>query len=72
MAEYWVYENRTVRRARLHRAACGFCNNGAGFRAPDSGTNGCWHGPFRDKDTALAALERTGQADRGPCAACAP
>ncbi len=72
MAEYGVYENWTVRRARLHRADCGFCNHGRGFQARDSGNNGHWHGPFREKDAALAALERTGQPDRGPCAACAP
>ena len=72
MPEYWVYENWTVRRARMHMAGCSFCNNGKGFRQEDSGRNGRWLGPFAERKAAVAALEGTGQPDRAPCAVCGP
>lgn len=30
-AEYFVFWNTIVKRVRIHRAACGACNNGAGM-----------------------------------------
>lgn len=72
MPEYWVYENWTHKRARLHLAECSFCNRGRGIHSEDSGRNGQWHGPFADKPRALEVLPGTKLADRMSCSVCAP
>ena len=69
---YYVYENWTHKRARVHRAGCSYCNNGRGTQPSDSGQNGKWHGPFKDRDDAFAKLKSTGQVDAKGCASCAP
>ena len=70
MAEYWVYENWTHKRARLHLAECSFCNNGRGAQRVASGHNGQWHGPFAKRQAALTRMEQTKQLDRASCAFC--
>jgi F-type H+/Na+-transporting ATPase subunit beta len=70
MPEYWVYENWTHKRARMHKAACSFCNHGRGMQVDDSGRNGRWLGPFQDRELASKALQGTGQFDRASCAVC--
>ena len=72
MPEYWVYENWTHKRARMHLAECSFCNRGRGIHAADSGRNGQWHGPYADKQRAFQALQATRVADRAICSVCAP
>ncbi len=37
MARYWVYENWTNRRVRVHRGECGHCKDGRGCQIEDSG-----------------------------------
>lgn len=72
MPEYWVYENWTHKRARMHVAECSFCNKGRGFQPEDSGRNGRWIGPFSDREAASLALQNTGLADRNICPVCSP
>lgn len=72
MPEYWVYENWTVKRARLHLTHCPHCNGGKGKNALDSGKNGQWLGPYSDKQKASQVLQGTRVADRAMCAFCAP
>jgi F-type H+-transporting ATPase subunit beta len=72
MQEYWVYENWTHRRARVHLAECGHCNHGRGAQASHSGRNDKWHGPFLDRTKAFDAAARLGQAETKGCASCAP
>ena len=59
MPEYWVYENWTHKRTRVHLAECGHCNHGRGTQASHSGRNSKWHGPFSDRAMAfnVAALD---------------
>lgn len=69
---FYVYENWTHDRARIHRAICGYCNDGRGTQVSSAERNGKWHGPFSDSDTATrvaASLKRT---DTKPCRTCAP
>lgn len=69
---FFVYENWTRDRGRIHRGECPVCNEGRGVRLTDSGKNGRWHGPFTDRDDAFkkaAALKRT---DMQPCQRCKP
>ncbi len=72
MSDYWVYENWTVKRARVHLAECGNCNHGRGKQQADSGRNGRWYGPFVDRDAAFRRMEQTRQPDRRACGYCAP
>jgi hypothetical protein len=72
MFEYWVYENWTHKRARLHSAECSFCNHGRGTQPNDSGHNCQWHGPFIERQAALNAMEETKQHNRAVCGFCSP
>lgn len=69
---FYVYENWTLDRARLHRAECGHCNDGRGTQASDSGKNGRWHGPYDDRNLALRVMTRLKRADSKTCGNCAP
>jgi len=71
MAEYYVYENWTHKRARIHKSECSHCNNGRGTPAGSSPRNGRWHGPY-DRTQAFHAAQRLRQKDTAPCAVCAP
>jgi hypothetical protein len=69
---YYVYENWTRDRGRIHRAECSHCNNGIGMHASDSGQNGKWHGPYSDIKSANEAAQRLRRADMKPCGVCKP
>ena len=49
---YRVYKNWTHERAIVHRADCGYCNDGRGIHTDASRRNGRWHGPFSDSSLA--------------------
>jgi F-type H+/Na+-transporting ATPase subunit beta len=70
MPRYWVYENWTRKRARLHLAECRFCKDGRGVQRQLSDDNGRWLGPFSERSAALEALERTERPDRRTCKHC--
>lgn len=79
MGEYWVYENWTHARVRVHHGECGYCNHGRGTQASDAGNNGAWHGPYSDASAAwtearAATLRRrrSSQWDVRACGTCAP
>ena len=72
MKEYWVYENWTHKRARVHLAECSYCNHGRGMQASHSGRNDKWHGPFSDRALAFNLAETLRQEDTKGCASCAP
>jgi hypothetical protein len=69
---YFVYENWTHDRARIHRAHCGYCNDGRGTQPSDSGRNGKWHGPYDDRDLAFRVAKNLRRVDTQPCGICAP
>ena len=75
--EFYVYENTSTNRARVHKADCGFCNHGEGSRrrrkakSPGVG-NVRWHGPCDTREAAFAAMKRLGKKDIGACSACNP
>lgn len=70
--QYWVYENWTHKRARVHKEECSHCNRGRGTQASHSGRNDKWHGPFSDRGTAFNAAARLRQDDTKGCAVCGP
>ena len=67
---FFVYENWTRDRARLHRGSCGYCNEGQGTQPIDSGSNGKWHGPFENIETARRALRNVKKSDSKECGCC--
>jgi F-type H+-transporting ATPase subunit beta len=67
---FYVYENWTHKRARVHQAECSFCNHGRGTQASDAGRNGKWHGPIADRAVALALANSLRQPDTKVCGTC--
>ena len=66
---YWVYEDDPTNRVRVHRATCGYCNNGKGMkgsRLPDNR----WHGPFGTEREAIELALSTGRLDARGCGSC--
>ena len=49
---FWIYDSRTGRYAAIHRANCGFCNQGSGSGGGYNPLFGSWRGPYRDLDEA--------------------
>lgn len=68
---YWVYENRTRKKAIAHRAECSFCNYGRGLHGGGRSASGEWT-PFSDRQIALSYARSTQQPDIRFCANCAP
>lgn len=68
--EFWVYQNWTHDRARIHRGGCSFCNNGRGTQPGDSGRNGEWIGPMGSFAEARAVARAFKRADTRLCGFC--
>ena len=69
MTYYWVYEDDSTNRARLHKATCCCCNDGQGMkgsRLPDNR----WHGPFGTVREAIDCALSTGHLDAKGCWFC--
>lgn len=65
--ENWVAKGHT---ATIHRASCGFCNDGRGVHKGSSNSNGAWSAsPFGCIEEARRAAEATG-ATVGTCSFC--
>lgn len=66
---YWVYRNWIHQRARLHKAACSYCNNGIGAQGSSAAVTGEWK-PFPSEADAKAFLATTKYEDSKLCAVC--
>jgi len=71
MATYYVYENWTVKKAKIHLASCCYCNYGRGIHPNASNRNGQWRGPFYTFQEAHEVAHRIGQ-PVSRCKACCP
>jgi F-type H+-transporting ATPase subunit beta len=67
---FWVYENWTRKRARVHLGGCVYCKNGKGLHGTAGNGNDTWHGPFASRADAYAKLKATRQKDMQGCAVC--
>ena len=67
---FYVYENWTNKRARLHRGDCSYCNDGKGTQGTDSVTNGQWFGPYSTREAAAERMASVVQSDKAQCAMC--
>jgi F-type H+-transporting ATPase subunit beta len=71
MTAYYVYENWTVKKARIHLASCSYCNDGRGIHLGAGDRNGQWYGPFHTFQEAHEAANETGQ-PVSRCKVCRP
>ena len=69
---FYVYENWTHDRARIHRGKCGYCNDGQGTQNSSSNRNGQWLGPYPDRETAVRVARAKNRSDTRECGACNP
>ncbi len=69
---FWVYENRIAKRARIHLASCRYCNDGAGLGGDTSNDDDEWRGPFASFDAAHEAAVALPYKDVRPCGVCKP
>jgi hypothetical protein len=69
---YYVYENWTHDRARVHRAECSHCNEGRGTQGATSDRNGRWHPPTSERDSAFKLAASLGRTDTKACGHCNP
>ena len=69
---FYVYENWTQDRARVHRAECPFCNHGRGIHGTGNERNGKWHPPLSGRDAAYRFAHSTRRSDISGCGHCAP
>jgi hypothetical protein len=67
---FYVYENWTNKRARLHRAHCSHCNAGRGSHVGSGEKNGRWHGPFNSIEDGRTQLRDVIYPDKAECATC--
>ena len=63
--DYWVYENWTHRRIRVHQAECSFCNDGHGLGVGTNGKNDQWYGGYVSRDLAWAQVQQLPSRNRG-------
>jgi hypothetical protein len=66
---FWVYRNWIHQRARMHHAACVYCNNGVGTQGATNSATGEWK-PFLNEAEARAYLKGTGYQDASTCGTC--
>ena len=69
---FWVYEQFSHKRARIHRSTCRYCNDGQGVGGDATNDDDKWHGPFATFEEAEAHALSLGQADTRPCGVCKP
>jgi hypothetical protein len=69
---FHIYNNTTRDRERIHRSECSVCNNGAGYRAANSGKHGHWIGPIASREEDFPVAKSLGRKDMKPCGACDP
>lgn len=73
MSNFWLYHDRSVGRARVHKRHCVYCNDGRGQinkpRVP--GGPQVWF-PFETLDAALSALAALPSRDLQCCKSCLP
>jgi hypothetical protein len=70
--EYYVYENRIIDKAIVHRADCSFCKDGKGIHGRNTTNSSTWHGPFDTAGEALANAKSQKRDRTDFCSRCSP
>ncbi|MFW6300160.1 MAG: hypothetical protein ACOC20_04490 [Oceanicaulis sp.] len=68
-APYWVYVNDHLKRGRIHRAECGFCNHGRGTQEGRERRTSYWRG-FPTAEAAREFARDVGYTKLKPCSYC--
>jgi hypothetical protein len=72
MADFWVFEAKPIKRARVHRKECSNCNDGKGQPGQDKkpGSNATQWYPAATLDDAIAIMGRLKPKDGKLCGTC--
>jgi hypothetical protein len=70
--DYFVYENRIIDKAIIHRGDCSFCKNGKGIHGRNTTNSSTWHGPFDTAGEALAKAKSWKRDRTDFCSRCSP
>lgn len=69
---FYVYENRIVDKAIVHRANCSFCNEGLGLHGSRTTKSSTWHGPYESAAVALQKARICRRTRTEGCSVCSP
>lgn len=69
---FYVYDNRTIDKAIVHKGSCTFCNDGQGLHRTGPTRNSVWHGPYDSAAGALAKAKSCHRARTAGCSVCSP
>ena len=69
---YWVYENKVAKRARIHVSECRYCNDGKGVGGDTTNDDDKWHGPYNKFSQAEKTANGFSYSDVRPCGVCKP
>jgi hypothetical protein len=69
---YYVYDNWTINKARVHRGSCSYCNEGRGIHANPSGRSSRWHGPYDSVPKADQKARSLKREITDHCRSCVP
>lgn len=69
---FYVYDNKFVDKAIVHRGNCSFCNDGVGLHGSPTTKSSTWHGPYPSGSAALAKAKSCGRARTEGCSVCSP
>ena len=72
MDSFYVYDNWTTGRTRIHRGECRNCRYGQGMANKSSSPNGRWHGPLYDLNEARVLARQMGRTKSLECRKCLP
>jgi F-type H+/Na+-transporting ATPase subunit beta len=68
---FYVYEDDTTNKARVHTGRCMHCNEGKGRKLTRQ-PNGRWYGPYGTQAAAQSFAEGLKKKDTNACGLCLP
>ena len=69
---FWVYEQFSHKRARIHFSSCRYCNDGKGVGGNTDNNDDKWHGPFESFELAETSAKALKRKDTRSCGVCKP
>tara|TARA_R110002072_G_scaffold187893_1_gene344662 strand:- start:350 stop:1012 length:663 start_codon:yes stop_codon:yes gene_type:complete len=66
---YWVYVNDVIRKCRIHKSTCPYCNSGRGLHGGGDRQSSYWRS-FVDRQGATDFAENVGHSDVRTCTHC--
>ncbi len=66
---YYLYDNDSDRKVRVHIGSCKYCKEGKGIKSIPQSASG-WHGPFDTLTAAKEVAQSLQRKDTRTCATC--